>query len=107
MLALDGIASTSTRPLALASYAGIFTAIACLGLIIYALYSWFFVGRTPQGWPSLMIAITFIGSIQLMVLGILGQYLGRMHDQVRGRPLFVVDSVHRSETPPPTIPSPS
>jgi hypothetical protein len=68
-----------------------------LGLIGYALYSWFFVGRTPQGWTSLMVAITFLGSIQLLVLGIHGQYLGRMHDQVRSRPLFIVDSVHRAD----------
>jgi len=95
-LALDGVVASSTRPLALASYAGLLFAAAGLGLILYALYSWWKVGQTPQGWTSLMIVITVLGSVQLFVLGIIGQYLGRMHEQTRGRPLFVVESVYRS-----------
>jgi polyisoprenyl-phosphate glycosyltransferase len=97
-LALDGVVASSTRPLALASYAGLLFAAAGLILIIYALYSWWKVGQTPQGWTSLMIVITVLGSVQLFVLGIIGQYLGRMHEQTRGRPLFVVDSVYRSRS---------
>ena len=94
-LALDGITASSTRPLALASYAGLLFAGLGLLLIIYALYSWLKVGRTPQGWTSLMIVVTVMGSVQLFVLGILGQYLGRVHEQTRGRPLFVVEGVYR------------
>jgi len=94
-LAFDGIAASSTRPLALASYAGLICAGASLVLILYALYSWLYVGKTPQGWASLMIIITLMGSIQLFVLGIIGQYLGRIHEQLRGRPLFVVRDVVR------------
>ena len=104
-LALDGVVASSTRPLALASYAGMLFAAAGFALIIYALYSWWAVGKTPQGWTSLMIVVTVLGSVQLFVLGIIGQYLGRLHEQARGRPLFIVDSVYRSETrecvPPP------
>lgn len=96
-LALDGVVASSTRPLALASYAGLLFAAAGLVLIVYALYSRWNVGQTPQGWTSLMIVITVLGSVQLFVLGIIGQYLGRMHEQTRGRPLFVVDSVYRSK----------
>jgi dolichol-phosphate mannosyltransferase len=95
-LALDGIAASSTRPLALASYAGLLCAATSLVLIVYALYSWWKVGRTPQGWTSLMVVITLMGSMQLLVLGIFGQYLGRIHEQTRGRPLFVVEGVIRS-----------
>jgi glycosyltransferase involved in cell wall biosynthesis len=95
-LALDGVVASSTRPLALASYAGMLFAGAGFVLIVYALYSWFKVGRTPQGWTSLMIVVTVLGSVQLFVLGIIGQYLGRMHEQTRGRPLFVIDNVYRS-----------
>ena len=98
-LALDGVVASSTRPLALASYAGLLFAAAGFVLIIYALYSWWKVGQTPQGWTSLMIVVTVLGSVQLFVLGIIGQYLGRMHEQARGRPLFVVDSVYRSGSP--------
>lgn len=94
-LALDGIAASSTRPLTLASYAGAGFAFICLGLILYALYSWLFVGETPQGWTSLMIIVTLLGSVQLFVLGIFGQYLGRIHEQVRGRPIFIIRDVIR------------
>ncbi len=95
-LALDGVVASSTRPLALASYAGMLFAAAGFGLIVYALFSWFRVGQTPQGWTSLMIVVTVLGSVQLFVLGIIGQYLGRMHEQSRGRPLFIIDTVYRS-----------
>jgi len=95
-LALDGVVASSTRPLALASYAGLLFASAGVILIAYALYSWWKVGRTPQGWTSLMIVITILGSVQLFVLGILGQYLGRIHEQTRARPLFMVEGVYRS-----------
>jgi dolichol-phosphate mannosyltransferase len=95
-LALDGVVSSSTRPLALAVYAGMSFAVLGVGLIAYALYSWWKVGRTPQGWTSLMIVVTMMGSVQLFVLGIIGQYLARMHEQTRGRPLFMVDQVYRA-----------
>ena len=65
-------------------------------LIVYALYSWWRVGKTPQGWTSLMIVVTVLGSVQLFVLGIIGHYLGRIHEQTRGRPLFLVESVYRA-----------
>jgi len=94
-LALDGIVAFSTRPLALASYAGIVFAAGSVVLLCYILYSWLYVGKTPQGWASLMMVVTLMGSIQLFVLGIIGQYLGRMHEQVRGRPLFIVRNVYR------------
>ena len=109
-LALDGIFASSTRPLTLASYAGALLGLGSLVLILYALYSWWFVGRTPQGWTSLMIVITFTASTQLCVLGIMGQYLGRMHEQLKGRPLFIVRNVHRQPDrpkPDPSIPAPS
>jgi glycosyltransferase involved in cell wall biosynthesis len=97
-LALDGVVASSTRPLALASYAGLLFASAGLVLIVYALYSWLKVGKTPQGWTSLMIVVTVMGSVQLFVLGIIGHYLGRIHEQTRGRPLFMVESVYRAGT---------
>lgn len=97
-LALDGIAASSTRPLMLASYAGGLFAILCFGFIVYAVYSLFFVGETPQGWTSLMIVVTLMGSVQLFVLGIIGQYLGRIHEQVRGRPIFIIRDIVRGRS---------
>ena len=94
-LALDGIAASSTKPLMLASYAGALFAFLCLGFIGYAIYSLLFVGQTPQGWTSLVIVVTLMGSVQLFVLGIIGQYLGRIHEQVRGRPIFIIHDIVR------------
>ena len=95
-LALDGIIASSVRPLALASWAGLLFAACSVFLLGYILWSWLFVGKTPQGWASLMMVVTVMGSIQLFVLGIIGQYLGRMHEQVRARPMFIVKDVLRA-----------
>ena len=97
-LALDGIAASSTKPLMLASYAGALFAFLCLGFIGYAIYSLLFIGQTPQGWTSLMIVVTLMGSVQLFVLGIIGQYLGRIHEQVRGRPIFIIRDIVRGRS---------
>lgn len=94
-LAFDGIMASSTKPLALASYVGLMFAVASLAFIIYALYSWLMNGKTPQGWTSLMVVVTFLGSCQLFVLAIIGKYLGRAFEQLRGRPKFIVQDVIR------------
>jgi polyisoprenyl-phosphate glycosyltransferase len=102
-LALDGIFSSTCKPLRFALPVGLAAISLSLVFGIYAVVSWLFVSRTPQGWPSLMAAIAFFGGAQLVVLGILGEYLGRVFEQTRGRPLFLVDSVVRSsDEPPPT-----
>jgi dolichol-phosphate mannosyltransferase len=95
-LAVDGIISSSLKPLAFATVIGVIAASIGLLLLIYALYSWLFVGRTPQGWASLLITVVVMGGLQLMVLGIMGEYLGRIHEQTRGRPIFMVDAVVRN-----------
>jgi dolichol-phosphate mannosyltransferase len=110
-LAVNGILSSSSKPLKFALPLGTVAVCASLALGLYALFSHFFVSRTPQGWTSLLCAVAFFGGVQLMVLGILGEYLGRIYEQSRGRPLFLVDQVYRSssppEAPPPTGESPS
>jgi dolichol-phosphate mannosyltransferase len=98
-LAIDGIISSSLKPLAFATVIGSVT--ACIGFVLlcYALYSWLFIGRTPPGWTSLLITIVLLGGLQLMVLGLMGEYLGRIHEQTRGRPMFLIDSVVRGQSP--------
>ncbi len=102
-LALDAITASSTRPLALASWAGIGMAVVSCGLLAYSLAAWT-RGETVVGWTSLMAAVTTIGSVQLFVLGVIGEYVGRMYEQVKGRPLFIIERVVRS--PEKAIPSP-
>ena len=101
-LAVEGILSSSGKPLRIALPVGLMAITISLVFGIYALASRFFVHRTPQGWASLLCAVAFFGGTQLVVLGILGEYLGRIYEQTRGRPIFLVDSVLRTtdEIPP-------
>jgi dolichol-phosphate mannosyltransferase len=92
--AKDAIASFSVKPLALASYAGFAFGILAIILCLYTMISWIFYNAV-RGWTSLMAAVSLLGSIQLIVLGIFGEYLGRLYEESKGRPLFVVEAVVR------------
>ncbi|MBK8668636.1 MAG: glycosyltransferase family 2 protein [Saprospiraceae bacterium] len=89
-LALDGIISFSNMPLRLATISGFLVFFLSLVIICYTLYSYFFKSSTPQGWASLMISVLFIGGTQLMTIGIIGEYIGRIQNDVRQRPLYVL-----------------
>ena len=88
--AWDGITGFSDFPLKLATYFGFWVSFASLCIIIYALVSYFFWQQVVPGWTSQIIASTFIGGIQLLTIGIIGEYIGRINGQVRNRPLYVV-----------------
>ena len=88
--ALDGIFSFSTVPLRLASYFGFFvSALSMLG-IFYALYIKLFTVGVVPGWAAQWIGTLFLGGVQLMSLGIIGEYVGRIYGEVKSRPLYVV-----------------
>ena len=89
-LAFDGISSFSFLPLRMATWAGFATGFAAFVGIAYTLYLKFFTNRTITGWTSILLATLLIGGVQLMSLGIIGEYLGRMFDEVRRRPLYLV-----------------
>lgn len=90
--AVDAITSFSAVPLRLASYLGFFAAFIALLLCVYTLSRWI-AGDTVVGWSSVMTAIVLFSAVQLIVLGILGEYLGRLFQEAKGRPLFLIDSV--------------
>lgn len=91
-LALDGITAFSTVPLRIATIMGFAVSAISLALILYALVSYlFFKGDIPRGWASLMIAISFIGGVQLICIGIIGEYIARMQTDIRNRPLYIVN----------------
>lgn len=94
-LAFDAVVSSSLKPLAFATMVGSVTGLLGLVLLAYALASWLFIGGTPHGWTSLIGAVVLLGSLQLFMLGIIGEYLGRIFIQTRGRPIFLVDRVVR------------
>jgi dolichol-phosphate mannosyltransferase len=98
--AVDAITGFSIKPLALASVMGFVFACISICLLAYALAGWFFF-RTVSGWTSLLVIVTLLGSVQLLVLGILGEYVGRLYEQSKNRPLFVIRSIVRSDSPDP------
>jgi polyisoprenyl-phosphate glycosyltransferase len=88
--ALDGITSFSEAPLRFITLAGFFVSGVAFLLIVYAVLSYFFSPGYQAGWASQMVSFLFIGGIQLIGIGIIGEYLARIGANVRGRPLYVV-----------------
>ena len=89
-LSCDAIASFSVKPLRWITYLGLF--IACCSMLYagYVLFETFVFGLVTPGWPTLIIAILFLGGVQLISLGIIGEYIGRIYTEVKNRPLFVI-----------------
>jgi polyisoprenyl-phosphate glycosyltransferase len=91
-LALDAVTGFSTRPLRIASLVGLcFGALGFIG-VAYAMVGWA-MGRTVPGWTSVIVVVLLLGGIQLIVIGILGEYLGRLYLEAKRRPLFIIDQV--------------
>lgn len=94
-LAFDGITGFSNVPLRIATIMGFVVSGISLALIIYALVGYFFFkSDMPKGWASLMIAISFIGGVQLICLGIIGEYISRLQTDIRKRPLYIVNETN-------------
>jgi dolichol-phosphate mannosyltransferase len=88
--ATDGILSFSTKPLQMSVGLGVFSAMLSLSGIFYALGLRLFTNIWVEGWTALMIAVLFLGGVQLICVGILGEYIGRIYNEVKQRPLYVV-----------------
>jgi len=91
-LALDAVTSFSTVPLRIASYLGILLGFLSIFALSYTLGSWF-LGRVVEGWTSVLTIILLLGSAQLIMFGILGDYVGRLYVEAKHRPLFIIDQV--------------
>lgn len=90
-LAIDGLISLSYKPLRFVAYLGVFMAsLSCLGMVAIVIN--YLLGGTIQGWPSLMVLITTIGGVQLLALGVIGEYLGRVYKEVKRRPRYHVQA---------------
>ncbi len=88
--ALDGITSFSNFPLKMATISGFVMSFVSFLLMLYALYSRFILKVYEPGWTSLMLSVLFIGGIQLLSIGIIGEYVGRISNNVKQRPLYLV-----------------
>jgi polyisoprenyl-phosphate glycosyltransferase len=89
-LAIDGITSASTVPLRIWSYLGALVAIGALAFALFIIIRTLITGIDVPGYASLMVAILFLGGLQLLSLGVLGEYVGRILIETKGRPLYVI-----------------
>ena len=88
--AIEGITSFSVKPLRISTFLGGWMALFSFFYGIYALWIKFFTNNSVQGWTSILIVVTFIGGIQLIMIGILGEYLGRLFIEAKNRPNYIV-----------------
>ena len=88
--ALEGITSFTTTPLKLATYLGLLTAVSAFLYAAIIIYKTIAFGESVHGYPSLMVVILFLGGIQLIGVGIIGEYLGRVFDETKTRPLYFI-----------------
>ncbi len=88
--ALEGITSFSTAPLKVATYFGLLTAAFAFAYGAYMMARTLLFGNPVPGYPSLLVIILFLGGVQLVAIGVLGEYLGRMFDETKGRPLYLL-----------------
>lgn len=89
-LAFDGITSFSVRPIRLLSALGVATLLVAVVMAIYTLVR-HFTGNTVSGWASLMISIWFLGGLNLLALGVVGEYIGKIYGEVKARPRYIVE----------------
>ena len=97
--AIDGVTSFSDVPLRMASYLGFTVSTAAfLYAIVIIFFRLFHLGipEYTRGWASTMVAILFLGGVQLIGIGILGEYIGRINDEVKARPLYLISDIERS-----------
>jgi polyisoprenyl-phosphate glycosyltransferase len=90
--AFDGITSFSTAPLKLATWSGYCASLLAF-LYLLSVFVQKLLGYTVDGWATIMVAVLFLGGVQLVCLGILGEYLGRIFNEVKPRPMYVVETL--------------
>jgi polyisoprenyl-phosphate glycosyltransferase len=90
--ALDALTGFSSAPLKLASYAGLALSGGSVLLILYIALAWL-AGHNVPGWTSLMLVVVILGAVQMFVLALMGEYIGRLYNEVKHRPLYIVQEV--------------
>ncbi|PJB72607.1 MAG: glycosyl transferase family 2, partial [Alphaproteobacteria bacterium CG_4_9_14_3_um_filter_47_13] len=94
-LSLEGITGFSMVPLRIATLFGIFISLGAFIYGLWILFTTLFGGSDVPGYPSLMVMITFLSGIQLMTIGILGEYIGRIFNETKKRPLYLIEKIYK------------
>ena len=94
--ALEGITSFTIVPLKFATYIGLLVAIISFGFGAYILLDSILYGNRVKGYPSIMVVVSFLGGVQLTFIGVIGEYIGRIFNETKGRPLYFIDSYEPS-----------
>jgi len=92
-LAMDGIIAYSVIPLRIAVWLGILSSLVGMLYFVYVLFTKLVLNANPPGWSSLASIILLMGGMQLVVMGIIGEYIGRVFDEVKGRPTYIIDEI--------------
>lgn len=90
--AFDALTGFSSAPLKLASHIGMLLSVGSLLIILYIAYAWL-SGHSIQGWTSLMLVVVVLGAVQMFVLAMMGEYIGRLYSQAKQRPLYIVQDI--------------
>ncbi|WP_337244244.1 glycosyltransferase family 2 protein [Luteimonas sp. gir] len=104
--ALEGVTSFSTAPLRLATYVGVFTAFGAFAFALWVIAKAMLFGDRVAGWPTMMAVILFLGGVQLVALGVIGEYLGRLYEESKQRPLYLVRDWHPAGAARPAVDNP-
>ena len=91
-LAFDGIFAFSVAPLRAAVVVGVIAIVAAMGFSLFALYAKLVLHRSPQGFTAVVLLMTFLAGVQLLFMGTIGEYVGRIYEEVKQRPLYVVSA---------------
>ena len=94
--ALDALTGFSSAPLKLASHAGLGLSIGSVVIVLFILYAWL-AGRSIPGWTSLMFVVVVLGAVQMFVLALMGEYIGRLYNEAKRRPLYIVQEIAGAE----------
>lgn len=92
-LGMDGITSSSTRPLKVASILGLIISVVAFVYMVWIVIKTLVLGESVQGFPTLMVTILFLGGVQLLTIGIIGEYVGRIFNETKRRPPYIIREI--------------
>ena len=93
-LAIDGITSCTIAPLRISTMLGTIISMCAFIYMMIIIFKTIIFGEVVRGFPTIMVAVLFLGGVQLLSIGILGEYIGRMFSEIKNRPLYLIDSVN-------------